>query len=185
MSKAKLFIVHEEVDRWMDSMEIDLQTDSISLPDLPGPLAMEPAIFVTRQVAGEEDTADLVGKIMPVSRLDEQGLEYFQNSVIAGDNAYEAVEGFVISSEPPKKAAVEAAPEAEPEAPAQERAEAPTDIDIPLDMDSGLPAEPEPSAKEPAAGEPVTSAEDTGAPADEQEVSPEDMLARLILEKLK
>jgi len=180
MSKAKLFIMHEEIDKWLDSMDVDLQKDSISLPDLPGPLGMEPAIYFTRQVAGEEDTADLVGKIMPVSLLDEQGLEYFQNSVIAGDNAYEAVEGFIISSEAPREAAVASGPGAEVEIPSQVRDEALTDVDIHLDLNSGLPPDPEPAAREPE-----TPAEDTGAPDDEKADSPEDMLARLILEKLK
>jgi hypothetical protein len=181
MSKAKLFVLHDEIDKWLDATELDLQSDSISLPDLPGPLSMEPAIHVTRQVAGEEDTADLVGKIMPVSGLDES-IEYFQNSLIAGDNAYEAVEGFLISSETTKQAADSAAPPVDEQVPSRGRDEAPTDIDILLDVEFGMPAEPEP---EPAAAEPQGPTEDEKAPEDWKDASPEDMLARLILEKLK
>jgi hypothetical protein len=195
MSKAKLFVLHDEIDKWLHSMEVDLQSDSISLPDLPVPMSMEPAIHVTRQVAGEEDTSDLIGKILVVSRLDE-GVEYFQNSLIAGDNAYEAVEGFLISSEPPKEEAAAEPPAAGEKAPAQVRDEAPTDIDIPLVMDSGLPTEPEEAAMEPeeaAAPKPVSGTQEGKAPEDGKDASaeegkdasPEDMLARLILEKLK
>lgn len=158
MPGAKIFILPEELERWMDEANASIKDDCITLPDLPDSYVLSPVVHVTRLVAGDEDAAELEGKILPVSSLEMEGLEYFQNSLIAGDNAYEAVEGFMISHDP-GRSKEEAAPPAEPAG----------------------DAEPPAKAEERAAEAPVKAMD---KPAQEEQ-SPEDMLARLILDKLK
>jgi hypothetical protein len=156
MPGAKIFILPEELERWMDAAGVSVDNDLISLPDIPDSFVLSPVVHVTRLVAGDEDAAELEGKILPVSSLEMEGLEYFQNSLIAGDNAYEAVEGFMVSYDA-NRARKEAAPPA------------------------GPPAGAESAAPERGAEPPASEAQ---KPAEESQ-SPEDMLARLILDKLK
>jgi hypothetical protein len=183
MAGTKLFILQEELSRWMDAMDVGVKSDTISLPEARGPFGLEPAVLFTRLVAGEQDTAKLLGTVKPISALAGAGLEYFQNSVIAGELAYETKEGYLISVMEGASAGDVAAGETEappkPGKPAE--GEEPTEEDIPIDISTTHEA-PEQLLKEEAPAPVPTPSK--GKPA-EKASSPEDLLAQLILEKLK
>jgi hypothetical protein len=178
MTGTKLFILQEELSRWTDAMDVGVKSDTITIPEAKGPYGLEPAVLFTRLVAGEQDTAQLLGTVKPISALAGAGLEYFQNSVIAGELAYETREGYLISVMEGTAASDAAAPPT-PGKPAD--AEEPTEEDIPIDISTTHEVE-EHLVKEEAAAPAPTEAK--GKPAD-KEPSPEDLLAKLILEKLK
>ena len=182
MAGTKLFILQDELSRWTDAMEVGVKSDTISIPEAKGPYGLVPAVLFTRLVAGEQDTARLVGTVKPISALAGAGLEYFQNSVIAGELAYETREGYLIS-------VLEGAAEAHPTPGPAEDGDGPTEEDIPIDISTAHEV-PEQAVNEHA---PAPAHSPTLSPAPEgeggkpagKETSPEDLLAKLILEKLK
>ena len=183
MAGTKLFILQDELSRWMDAMEVGVKSGTISIPDAKGPCGIEPAVLFTRLVAGEQDTAKLLGTVKPISALAGAGLEYFQNSVIAGELAYETKEVYIISvmegAAAGDAAAGETAAPPKPEKPAD--GEEPTEEDIPIDISTTHDV-PEHLVKQEAHAPAPTAAK--GEPAG-KESSPEDLLAKLILEKLR
>jgi hypothetical protein len=144
MSGPKIFILPEELQKWMETAGVKIVNNAVTLPELPSPYKLEAALFFRKLVAGGEDPGTMVGKIKTMSSIQQSGFELFQNSVIVGDNAYEVDEGFLLS------------------------------------WDEGFAARDAQGApeKDAAPGDSKT------ASAKEKE-TPEDLLARLLMEKLK
>jgi hypothetical protein len=166
MVGPRIFILPEELQKWLEKAGAKFESGALTIPDLPAPYKMEAALHFSKLVAGNEDPGTLVGKIKTILSIQQAGLERFQNSVIAGDNAYEVEEGFLVSWD--EELAARPAQGA-PEKPAAEK----------------KPGEPPAAPAPPTAPEPAAAPRKKSKKTAQAKDDPEDMLARLLLEKLK
>lgn len=124
---VRFFISEEALARLMETEGAALDGSALSMPGRKLAVDVTEAVYVLREVAGEPDKADLVGKVRSVESLATAGADYYRGSVIVGDNAYDVVEGYLgIADEgwtwPDGRAApVAASPPVEAEAGARKR----------------------------------------------------------------
>lgn len=53
------------------------------------------AVRVVAEVTGAKDDREIVGKVKPMTALEEIGAEILESSMIIGDNAYDVVPGWM------------------------------------------------------------------------------------------
>lgn len=94
MSANRVFFPQEAVDLWLADGRVSLDGDVLRLlPDGPS-FRLAGAVHVKTEVAGGGDEPKLCGKVKSVEEVAALGGEVASGSVVLGDNAYEAVEGF-------------------------------------------------------------------------------------------
>lgn len=98
--RVRIFIAQTKMDAMLEAEDAELQGDKLHLPQgspwLSGvKLKVETAVLVTKEITGLGDHSALVGRIKSVGQIEEMGGEYCEGTVILGDAAYEAVEGFL------------------------------------------------------------------------------------------
>ena len=175
----------------MDKAGISVDSDKISLPDFPAPFKLAPAVYFTKMVAGEDDTHKLIGKTAETAMLEKKGYEHYQNSVLVGECAYEVKEGFLIWHESREEVKVEkkagvARVHSRTEDEFEETIIEPTQLsDIEAKGPLG-PAEPRPAQNaKPLQTTTKPPPPPQSAPSEFGDEKPEDLLKKLLLEKLK
>ena len=189
MVAAKIFLLPEELDKWMEKAGVSVDKERISLPDFPAPFMMKSAVYFTKMVAGDDDTHELVGKIAEAAMLEKKGYEHYQNSVLVGECAYEVKEGFLIWYESREDVKVEKKAEiarvhSKTDDEFEETIVEPTQM---ADIEAKGPmAEPKPAPKaKPVQTTTKPPPPPQSAPSEIEEEKPEDLLKKLLLEKLK
>jgi hypothetical protein len=95
MATNRVFFSQSAVDAWLADGRVSLEGDVLRLlPDGPS-FRLASAVHIQNEVAGGGDAERLVGKVKCVEAVAALGGELAGGSVVLGDNAYEAADGFV------------------------------------------------------------------------------------------
>jgi hypothetical protein len=97
---ARIFLSQDAVERWAAEGRVELTADAIT--PSAGPLAgrrfpSEPALHVLRVAGGGGDEAGLAGRVKRVAELRAMGAELVGASILAGETAYDAEPGFLVT----------------------------------------------------------------------------------------
>ena len=92
---ARLFISQGRLDSWVSEDRIKVDGDVMRLGDDPRTFKLRPAVRFMKVAGGGDDAHNLLGKVKLVADLEKQGGEYYPESVILGDTAYDVQDGFV------------------------------------------------------------------------------------------
>ncbi len=92
---AQLFISQERIDAWSAQDKIALDGDDMTLVEDGRSFELSPAVYFVKVAGGEEDTSGLVGKVKTGQALSEMGADWYMNSVIFGELAYDVKSGFL------------------------------------------------------------------------------------------
>jgi hypothetical protein len=162
MGVTSLFLSQVGIDSWVAQGSVEFDGESLGEPGRDPCVDLEPAVRFVREVSGEGDPDDLVGRVRSVEEIRELGADHYRDSVIVGETAYEVVEGYIAT---PRKVVTEVAKTSYGNEPEPRGSEQPRPAPAAADTEKRA-AEPEP--------------EEGGG----QEGSEADELARLLLEKL-
>jgi hypothetical protein len=104
MLKNRLFLPQEVLDGWLTDGTADLQGQDLAVKAEQRSYRLAEGVRVLREVTGEPDAGELVGKCKTRAFLTELGAEIVEGSMILDNNAYDIVPGFIGT---PEAAAVE------------------------------------------------------------------------------
>lgn len=93
--KNRVFFPQAALDQWIAEDRIDLRNDELTIKSENRKYRIIEAVRIVAEVTGQPDGHELVGKVKSHAFLSELGAEILEGSVILGDNAYDAVPGFV------------------------------------------------------------------------------------------
>ncbi len=93
--KNRVFFPQAALDAWIAEERVDLRNDELTIKSENRKYRIIEAVRILREVTGLPDINELVGKVKSRAFLTELGAELLEGSVILGDNAYDAVPGFV------------------------------------------------------------------------------------------
>ena len=91
----KVFFSQPALDQWLSDGKVDLQGNELTIIEEQRRFAIAEAVHVMREVSGSPDAHRLVGRVKPKDRLEKEGAELFDTSLILGDNAYDVVPGWL------------------------------------------------------------------------------------------
>lgn len=102
-----VFLAQKQLDAWTDEGRVQLDGETLALPEEERTIALVPAVRILAVADGSDDPHGLVGKVKTLAQLKELGAEHYFDSVLHGETAYQVDEGFkgVLS---PKPAALDA-----------------------------------------------------------------------------
>jgi hypothetical protein len=98
MSHARVFVPQEAVERWLNEGRADLERDALTFDGRR--FAAVPGVRFVAEVAGGPDEQRLIGRVQSNLQLDELGAEHTHEAVLLGDNAYQVVEGYLLTLDP-------------------------------------------------------------------------------------
>ncbi len=90
----RIFFPQEALDAWMLDGTIDVKGAELTIAAEGRRYKIADAVRVIREVSGETDVNELVGKVKSKPYLVEMGAELLENSMIMGNNAYDVVQGW-------------------------------------------------------------------------------------------
>ncbi|MBK8251101.1 MAG: hypothetical protein IPK82_00330 [Polyangiaceae bacterium] len=93
--KNRVFFPQAALDQWIAEERVDLRNDELTIKAENRKYRIIEAVRILSEVTGQPDVNELVGKVKSRAFLTELGAELLEGSVILGDNAYDAVPGFV------------------------------------------------------------------------------------------
>jgi hypothetical protein len=93
--KNRVFFPQAALDEWIAQDRVDLRNDELTIKSENRKYRIIEAVRILNEVTGLPDSNELVGKVKSHAFLSELGAEILEGSVILGDNAYDAVPGFV------------------------------------------------------------------------------------------
>lgn len=93
--KNRVFFPQVALDAWIAEDRVDLRNDELTIKSENRKYRIIEAVRIMAEVTGTPDENELVGKVKSHAFLSELGAEIVEGSVILGDNAYDAVPGFV------------------------------------------------------------------------------------------
>lgn len=91
-----LFVPESQMDAWVAEEKVSLEGERLQVPGAAAAYHLIPAVSFLRDVAGDGDVEELVGRARSVAALEEAGGEIYQGSVLLGESAYDVVPGFFI-----------------------------------------------------------------------------------------
>ena len=91
----RVFFPQTALDQWLSDGTVALEGTELTLTSEGRKYRIAEAIHVVREVTGAADGHELVGRVKSVSFLQELGAEIVETSIILGDNAYDAVPGWL------------------------------------------------------------------------------------------
>jgi hypothetical protein len=91
----KVFFPQAALDQWIVDGTIDLKDNELTILAEARCYMLAEGILVTKEVTGEGDPNELVGKVKSRNFLNELGGEVMEGSMIIGDNAYDCVSGWL------------------------------------------------------------------------------------------
>ena len=98
--RIQLFLSESALNEGLEGDSMRLEGSQLSIAKgekwLGGcALQVETAVHIMREVTELGDPKGLVGRVKTLAALEQMGGEYCEGSVLLGDAAYEAVEGFL------------------------------------------------------------------------------------------
>jgi hypothetical protein len=103
MSHARVFVPQEAVESWLSAGRADLSRDVLIFDGWR--FAAQPAVRFLAEVAGGRDERQLIGRVQSTQQLDAIGAEHSHEAVLLGDNAYQVVEGYLLTLDQPTASA--------------------------------------------------------------------------------
>lgn len=95
MSANRVFFPQQALDAWLEQGRIALVGDELTISPEGRRFSLTAAVRFMAEVAENNDSRGLVGKIKTLEQLHELAGEHDMGSVIIGDNAYEVIDGFL------------------------------------------------------------------------------------------
>lgn len=95
MGISRLFWPQELLDRWIVDEKISMEGDVLTLLKENAAYKVKQAVFFDADVGDGDDKFRLVGRVKDLSRLEEMDAEYYMDSVIVQDSAYQVTGGFL------------------------------------------------------------------------------------------
>jgi hypothetical protein len=93
--KNRVFFPQAALDSWIADDRVDLRNDELTIKSENRKYKIIEAVRIISEVTGQADVHELIGKVKSRAFLTELGAEIVEGSVIIGENAYDAVPGFV------------------------------------------------------------------------------------------
>lgn len=93
--RNRVFFPQAALDEWIAEDKVDLKNDELTVKAEGRRYRIIEAIRVIREVTGQADANEVVGKVKTRAFLTELGAEILESSMIIGDNAYDVAPGFV------------------------------------------------------------------------------------------
>lgn len=93
--KNRVFFPQAALDEWIAEDRIELRNDELTIKNENRKYRIIEAVRIMSEVTGQPDVNELVGKVKSRAFLTELGADILEGSVVLGDNAYDAVPGFV------------------------------------------------------------------------------------------
>lgn len=93
--KNRVFFPQEALDVWIAEERVELKNDELTILRENRKFKIIEGLRIVREVTGQPDVNELVGKVKSKAFLTELGAEILERSVVIGENAYDAVPGFV------------------------------------------------------------------------------------------
>jgi hypothetical protein len=91
----RVFFPQAALDQWIVDGTVDLQESELTILAEARRYKLAEGIHVTKEVTGEPDPNELLGKVKSRNFLNELGAEVMESSMIIGDNAYDVVSGWL------------------------------------------------------------------------------------------
>ncbi len=95
MGRNRVFFPQEALDTWVVSGAVDLQDQDLLLKSENRKYRLAEGARIVREVTGEPDAAELVGKCKTLAFLRELGADILERSMIIDNNAYDIIPGFL------------------------------------------------------------------------------------------
>lgn len=95
MGKNKVFFPQEALDAWVVSGSVELHDQDLLLKDEGRRYRLSEGARILKEVTGEADAFDIVGKCKTLTFLQELGADILERSMIIDNNAYDIVPGFL------------------------------------------------------------------------------------------
>jgi hypothetical protein len=91
-----VFLPHDVLDSFIRSKKVELSKEIMTLPWLPMSLRLVPAYYFERVTRGSDERNQLLGRVKSKAALAALGAEVYRISVVLGETAYEAEDGFIL-----------------------------------------------------------------------------------------
>ena len=95
MGVNRLFWPQELLDQWVVEEKIVLNDDVLEIPKEDKRCRVVQALHFVSDVGDGSDPLQLIGKVKELSAVEEMGGEYYMDSVLLDDAAYQVVPGFM------------------------------------------------------------------------------------------
>ena len=95
MLKNRLFLPQEALDEWLTDGKAEMAGQDLTVQGEKHAYRLSEGVRVLREVSGEPDAGELVGKCKTRAFLKELGAEIVENSMLIDNNAYDIVPGFI------------------------------------------------------------------------------------------
>jgi hypothetical protein len=95
MAKNRLFFPQQVLDAWVAAAKAELRDTELFVRDESRSYRLAEGVRVLREVSGEPDAQELVGKCKTLAYLRELGADILDTSMILESNAYDIVPGFL------------------------------------------------------------------------------------------
>lgn len=95
MLKNRLFLPQESLDAWLLDGTAEMQGQDLCIKSEQRLYRLAEGVRVLREVTGEPDANELVGKCKTRAFLKELGAEVVEASMVLDNNAYDIVLGFL------------------------------------------------------------------------------------------
>lgn len=90
-----MFFSQSALDRWLVDGAIEITGNELTILAEGRRYRVAEAVHVLREVTGQLDQNDIVGKVKSKLFLEELGAEILEQSMIIGDNAYDVTQGWL------------------------------------------------------------------------------------------
>jgi hypothetical protein len=91
----RVFFPQSALDQWLVDGLVDLAGNELTILAESRKYRIAEAVRVLREVTGQADQNDLVGKVKSKVFCEELGAELLEGSMIIGDNAYDVAQGWL------------------------------------------------------------------------------------------
>ena len=91
----RVFFPQSALDQWLTSGKVDLRGNELMINEEQRRYEIVEAVLVVREVSGAPDAFNLVGRVKPKDKLEREGAEIFDTSLVYGENAYDVVPGWL------------------------------------------------------------------------------------------
>jgi hypothetical protein len=95
MGNNRVFFPQAALDQWISDGKVDLAGDELTIKPEARRYHILEAARIVREVTGQADMNELVGKVKTRQYLNGLGADLLENSMVLGDNAYDVIPGFV------------------------------------------------------------------------------------------
>ncbi len=91
----RVFFPQAALDEWLVAGAIELNGSVLTISSEKRRYIVAEGVRVLREVTGQPDASELVGKVKSLRYIEELGAEVLEGSMLLGDNAYDIVAGWV------------------------------------------------------------------------------------------